>query len=104
MSQLHVIIGQGTTYIDAIQDAVDRYNQLDGSKVFHAKDVIQFQNTFLCEVWFTFYIATPAVAQDSNVFIGMRANPMDPHWKTFIQNTEQPQEEELQEREVHALA
>ena len=91
MSKLHVALGYGDTREEAIKAAVTQYNEIEGTKVFHAQETgVEFEENpnnpdelkgvYITEVWFTLMEKSQ---QDSEPkFIGSeKLDPKDPNWR-----------------------
>lgn len=83
---LNVIFGYGNSYTDAVLEAVKTYNNVDGLKTFHAKDVhpvsVEQPNApmYLCEIWFT--LRTPVAEEPKHDYVGSTGiDPSDPEWR-----------------------
>ncbi len=85
---LNVRIAYGTSYENAVGEAVELYNQLDKAKTFHSSEVDQpneLSEYWRCTIWFSTSDVTAVekeAEEEKYYYIGSTdVDPNDPNWR-----------------------
>ena len=95
---LNVVFGYGNSYTDAIVDALRTYNEIEGQKTFHTKDVHVASTEIIdaprcmCEIWFTLRVIVQQ--PETYEYVGSKGiDPSDPNWREQWEQQQQSQNE-----------